>query len=158
MNTPNQTAGAQPPSPSMNVATDLKARSKASGSPLGNERDPRLVFYECQRCTACCRWPGQVRVSDAEIRRLAGFLKLSEFDFIQRHTRLRADRRGLALAEKPNGECVFLHGNDCVVQPVKPQQCRDFPNRWRFPGFDQLCRAVPRTVSAEEYDRLLRDT
>jgi Fe-S-cluster containining protein len=71
---------------------------------------------------------------------------LSEFDFIQRYARLRADRRGLALQEKPGGECVFLEGRDCAVQSVKPQQCRDFPNKWNFPGFDKICRAIPKQV------------
>src|SRR5437899_10622227 len=92
------------------------------------------IFLECQRCTACCRWPGQVRLTDLEIARLAAFRGLSEHDFIQQFTRLSQDRRGLALQEKPNGECVFLDGLDCAVQPVKPQQCRDFPNLWNFPG------------------------
>ena len=76
-------------------------------------------------------------------------------EFIERYTRLRDDRRGLALVEKPNGECVFLSGNDCSVQPVKPQQCRDFPNLWNFPGFEKICRAVPREVSAAEFRRLV---
>jgi Fe-S-cluster containining protein len=99
------------------------------------------IFYECDRCTACCRWPGQVRLSDAEISRLANFLEMSEFDFVQRHTRLTADRQGLALEEKLNGECIFLEGSDCSVNAVKPQQCRDFPNLWNFPGFQEVCRA-----------------
>ncbi len=94
-------------------------------------------------------------MTDAEITRLAAFLDLGEFDFIQRFTRLRADRRGLALKEKPNGECVFLEGNACAVQPVKPQQCRDFPNLWRTPAFENQCRAIPRRVTEEEYLRLL---
>ena len=113
------------------------------------------IFHECQRCTACCRWPGQVRLSDGEITRLAVFKGLTEFDFIQRHTRLAQDRRGLALQEKPNGECIFLAGNDCSIQPVKPQQCRDFPNLWNFPGFEKVCQAIPRMVSAEQYARLV---
>jgi Fe-S-cluster containining protein len=113
------------------------------------------VFHECQRCTACCRWPGQVRLTDAEIARLAAFRGLTEREFIQQFTRLRADRRGLALMDKPNGECVFLESQSCAVQPVKPQQCRDFPNLWNFPGFEQVCRAVPRMVSEEEYRRLI---
>lgn len=116
------------------------------------------VFWECQRCTACCRWPGQVRLPEAEISRLAAYLGLGEFDFIQRFTRLRADRRGLVLAEKPDGACVFLEGRDCRVQPVKPQQCRDFPNLWRFPGCEDRCRAVPRAVDPAEYERLLTAT
>ena len=104
------------------------------------------IHYECVRCTECCRWPGQVRLTEIEISNLATFLGLSEFDFIQRYTRLRPDRRGLALQDKPNGECIFLEGHDCSVQPVKPQQCRDFPNKWNFPGFEKICRAVPKGV------------
>src|SRR4029434_834830 len=50
---------------------------------------PYDVHYHCQRCTACCRWPGQVKVSDAEIAAIAEFLGLGEDDFIQRVTRLR---------------------------------------------------------------------
>ncbi len=114
------------------------------------------IFHECQRCTACCRWPGQVRLTDEEIARLATFLGLSERDFIQQFTRLRPDRRGLALMDKPNGECVFLDGGNCAVQPVKPQQCRDFLNLWNFPGCEQTCRAVPKLVSEAEYRRLVQ--
>ncbi|MFO1486871.1 MAG: YkgJ family cysteine cluster protein [Verrucomicrobiota bacterium] len=113
------------------------------------------VFYECDRCTACCRWPGQVRLTEAEISRLAAFLQLTEHDFIQRFTRLRADRRGLSLLDKPNGECIFLEQNNCAVQAVKPQQCRDFPNLWNFPGFEKVCHAIPRLVDEAEYRRLV---
>ena len=113
------------------------------------------IFYECQRCTACCRWPGQVRLDDAEIARLAAFKGLSEHEFIQQFTRLTSDRRGLALMDKPNGECIFLEGEQCAVQSVKPQQCSDFPNLWRFPGFEKTCHSIPRRVSREEYIRLV---
>jgi uncharacterized protein len=113
------------------------------------------TFLECQRCTACCRWPGQVRLADGETARLAAFLKLGEVDFIQRHTRITYDRSGLALQEKPNGECIFLEGNGCTVQPVKPKQCRDFPNLWNSTGAEESCRAVRREVSHEELVRLL---
>jgi len=67
-----------------------------------------------------------VRPSGDEIARLAAFKKISESDFIQQFTRLRNDRRGLALQDKPNGECTFLEGDDYSVQPGKPQPCRDF--------------------------------
>lgn len=116
------------------------------------------IFHDCQRCTACCRWPGQVRLTPAEIARLAAFNQLSESDFIQRFTRLTHDRRGLALQEKPSGACVFLVGNDCAVQSVKPQQCRDFPNLWRHPEADRLCRAIPREVGEDDYVRLVSQT
>lgn len=111
------------------------------------------VFYHCQRCTACCRWPGQVRLTEAEITRLAAHLGLGERDFVAQYTRLRADRRGLVLVEQAEGACIFLEGGDCRVQAVKPQQCRDFPNRWRFEGFREWCRAVPEEMGAAEYGR-----
>ena len=92
-----------------------------------------------------------MRLTDIEIARLADFLELGEHEFIQRYARLTQDRRGLALQEKPDGACVFLAGNDCAVQSVKPQQCRDFPNLWRHPEAANQCRAIPRDVGDEEY-------
>lgn len=94
-------------------------------------------------------------MTDAELARLADFKGISEHDFIQQYMRLRPDRRGLSLAEKENGECIFLDGNNCSVQQVKPQQCRDFPNLWNFPGFEKVCHAIPRLVNDEEYHRLV---
>ena len=115
------------------------------------------IFYEFDRCTACCRWPGQVRLNDAEIASVAAHLGMVESEFIQRFTRINAARNGLALQDHPDGSCIFLEGGNCRIQPVKPQQCRDFPNRWRFPGFERECRAVAREVGAEEYERLVRE-
>lgn len=97
-----------------------------------------------------------MRLTDAEITRIAAHLGLNESDFIERHTRVRADRKGLSLLEKASGECEFLVGNDCVIQPVKPQQCRDFPNLWNFPGFEKVCHAIPRELTAEEWRRRIK--
>ncbi len=63
--------------------------------------------------------------------------------FIEKFTRLNANRTGLSLIEKENGECIFLEGlNTCLIQPVKPVQCRGFPNEWRFPGWREVCEAI----------------
>lgn len=97
--------------------------------------------YVCQRCGACCRWPGQVRLSEQEISNLARFLNLSETEFIQQYTRLQANRKGLALMDQPGGECIFFQNGGCAVQAVKPQQCIDFPNKWNFEGFEKICQA-----------------
>jgi Fe-S-cluster containining protein len=109
------------------------------------------IFYECDRCTACCRWPGQVKITDAEISRMAAHLNLSDDQFIQGYTRLNADRSGLALMDQPTGECIFLDGNDCRVNAVKPQQCRNFPNLWNFRGFEEVCRAKEVILSEADY-------
>lgn len=96
-----------------------------------------------------------MRLTEAEIARLAAFKQLSEHDFIQQFTRVRPDRQGLALLDQPDGACIFLVGEDCSVQAVKPQQCRDFPNLWNFPGFEKICHAIPRLVSADDYETLV---
>ena len=102
----------------------------------------RSTRYACQRCTNCCRWPGFVRISDEEISAIAAFLHCSEYEFVQRFTRLRPQRDGLALMDKSDGSCVFLDGKDCTIQPVKPKQCVGFPNEWSFPGWREVCEAV----------------
>jgi len=106
------------------------------------------TYYQCQRCTNCCRWPGDVKVTEEEIGNIAGFLGVELTDFVGRYTRLRADRRGLSLVDRPDHSCIFLEGKECLINPVKPQQCRDFPNKWNFPGWRQVCEAVPVAASA----------
>ena len=100
------------------------------------------VHYVCQRCTACCKWPGDVRLEDDEITRIAEFLDLAEAEFIECFTRLRSNRQGLSLVEKDNHECIMLEGGACRIHPVKPGQCDGFPNKWNFPGWRKLCAAI----------------
>ena len=94
-------------------------------------------------------------MTDEEIAGLAAFLGIGAEEFIRQYMRLRPDRRGLALLDQPDGACVFLEDGKCTVQSVKPQQCRDFPNLWRYPGAEKFCKAVPREVEEAEYLRLV---
>ena len=103
--------------------------------------------FECVRCGNCCRWPGCVKVSGSEIDAIAAFLEMDESEFIERYTALMPDRQGLTLVEKPDGSCIFLEETDppsCRIQPVKPEQCRGFPEHWNFPGWEKECPgAIP---------------
>jgi uncharacterized protein len=84
-----------------------------------------------------------VKLTEADTSALAAFLGQHEMEFVNRFTRLRTDRRGLALTNKPDGSCIFLEGvNHCAVQAAKPAQCSGFPNTWRFPGWREMCEAV----------------
>ena len=103
---------------------------------------PAKALYACQRCTNCCRWPGFVKLTDSDISAISNFLGLSEIDFIEKFTRLRPRRDGLALTDQPDGACIFLQGRDCRIQPVKPIQCSGFPNEWNFPGWREVCEAI----------------
>lgn len=100
--------------------------------------------YVCQRCGNCCRWPGFVRLGRGEAARIAAFLGMDEAAFAEEWTELLPDRSALGLKSREDGSCVFLDGkNVCRIQPVKPLQCRGFPNAWRFPGWRRVCEAVP---------------
>ena len=126
-----------------------------SGSGYGSPGNNHTVLepgvnYVCQRCTACCKWPGDVRIEESEIAAIASFLELSEAEFIATRTRLRTNRQGLSLLEKDNHECVMLENGGCRIHPVKPAQCAGFPNRWNFPGWKILCEAIPMPVDLEK--------
>ena len=108
----------------------------------------KQIHYQCQRCTNCCRWPGDVRVSNAEVESIAAFLGMAVPVFLESFTRLRDDRRGLSLTSRPDESCIFLEGRDCSINEVKPEQCRDFPNKWNFPGWRQVCEAIPVEIDA----------
>ena len=84
-------------------------------------------------------------MSASEIDAIAAFLQIPAERFIAESTRLTADRSGLSLLENPDGSCPFLQetpeGPACCLQEVKPQQCRDFPLKWNFPGWENECAA-----------------
>lgn len=99
--------------------------------------------FECRRCGACCRVPGIVRVTDADVDALAACLGLSPEAFADRYTVLAPGRTGLALAGAPDGPCIFLtEDNLCRVHRARPAQCRDYPVRWRSDAIEAVCAAM----------------
>ena len=106
----------------------------------------------CLRCGNCCRHAGEVRLAEHEVEVIADFLGLSAYDFTDRHTRLRSDRKGLSLLEGPDGACIFLGEPPaaCLIHEAKPQQCREFPKGWRYENVAALCPAWPCEPSAAQ--------
>jgi Fe-S-cluster containining protein len=105
------------------------------------------VNYVCQRCTACCKWPGDVRIDDGDVTAISSFLEMNEEEFLFRYTRLRTNRTGLSLIEKENHECIMLEDGGCRIHAVKPSQCAGFPNKWNFPGWRDICEAIPEPLN-----------
>lgn len=97
--------------------------------------------FHCRCCGACCRIKdGIVRVSEAEVARIAAFLGMSESVFIECETELAPDRRSLMLKSRPDGSCAYLTaGNLCRINPVKPDKCRTFPFEWLNPDSAAIC-------------------
>lgn len=97
--------------------------------------------FECQRCGNCCRECGYVHLSEKEIDACAAFLDLAINDFTDKYTRLTKHRSGLSLTEQNNGACIFLsQDGQCLIEPVKPLQCRQFPFAWKYKDVEKICK------------------
>lgn len=82
---------------------------------------------DCLKCPSlCCRMAGYVRVSRADIRRLAKFLELTVRQFEERHI-VERTRKGEKCIKTGTGTCQFL-GNDrrCTVYDGRPRDCRGY--------------------------------
>lgn len=112
--------------------------------------DRELSSFKCLGCGACCRIPnGIVRVSDAEISRIAGYLGMPEQVFIAEETDVAPDRRGLVLKSRADNSCVWLtEDNRCRIHPVKPDKCKSFPYDWTNADSGEVCPGL-RALSAE---------
>jgi len=85
-----------------------------------------------------------VKLSLEDIEKFSEFLKISPEKATEIYTDIHPSRQWLVLKNRPNGECIFLEGlNTCRIQDVKPIQCQGFPNKWNFPGWREVCEAVP---------------
>ena len=81
-----------------------------------------------------------MRVSDAEIARIAAYLGVDEAEFIANETEIAPDRKGLVLKSLPDGACAYLDENNlCRLNPVKPDKCRSFPFEWMNPDSNSVC-------------------
>ncbi len=97
------------------------------------------IIHSCQRCGKCCRWEGDVCITEEEVSSIAHYLEMEEVDFINDLCRLRGNRQGLSIIDTEDGSCAMLTEKGCRIQAVKPQQCKDFPYRWNFPGWETRC-------------------
>ena len=105
------------------------------------EFQERLAAFLCQRCNECCKKPGFVYLQAGEEESIAKFLEISSFDFVNRYCELE-DRRKLVLKKNADESCVFLTPVGCRIHPAKPQQCCDFPVKWRTPASFDYCEGL----------------
>jgi len=89
-----------------------------------------------------------VKLLPGEGEKIAAYLGIPEAEFFSGMTRLSPDRQWLSLTEKTDGSCIFLTSAEgmaaCRIDPVKPTQCRAFPVKWNFPGWEKLCAGAPK--------------
>lgn len=121
--------------------------------------------FRCTQCSHCCTGQeGYVWLSPDDQARIARHLGLSPEAFLKRYARLVG--RLLALVDRPNGDCIFLEDQRCLIHAVKPRQCLTFPFWPRHmetrASFEEVrCPGIGQgpTYTAKEIDRALdRDT
>jgi len=102
-----------------------------------------LASFACRRCGRCCEGAGLVHVKAEEVDAMAAALGLDPYEFTARYARLSANRRDLLLHDREDGACILLSAaGECRVQAAKPQQCRDFPYTWNYPGYEERCEGM----------------
>ncbi len=107
---------------------------------MGNSDSVVPASFECTRCGECCRVSGYVHLTADEVDEIALHLELDVDAFTDRYTRLTYTRTGLSLTEQDDGACIFLsEAGECLIEAVKPLQCRDFPFSWRYKDVQRIC-------------------
>jgi hypothetical protein len=83
--------------------------------------------FRCQRSGNCCARPeGIVRVSTADVERIASHLGMSDAAVRSRYVTATGDR----LVDGLGGRCVFLEDGShasCSIYPARPERCRSWP-------------------------------
>ena len=82
--------------------------------------------FTCQPgCTNCCDQSGFVYLSEDDLKRAAGFVKMSARKFEEKYVYRTAHQ--LRFRKPPEKQCPFLEDHRCSIHPAKPTQCRTFP-------------------------------
>jgi Fe-S-cluster containining protein len=113
----------------------------------------KMDGFQCQRCGCCCRVPGYVRLESDEVDAIAACLGMFVQTFTSQFTRVIRERDMLSLVEKEDQSCIFLSPDrECMIQKVKPRQCRDFPHGWSVSSMLDLCEGMKR-MKKEDNER-----
>ncbi len=141
-------------------------KRKKAGQPDDDVFYSRGLQFECLECGRCCTgFPGYVYLSQADIEKLAAFLRISLERLISYYTRpvtLFGEKR-VSLVERSDYRCIFWK-DGCTVYSARPYQCMSYPfwkriliskREWvregqRCPGIDR-----GRVYSKEEIEKLL---
>ena len=83
--------------------------------------------FEClPGCSNCCQVnDGFVFLSEDEAEKIAKYLETTIAEMHKWFIK-QIDKR-LCLVDGENEHCIFIEDNRCLIYPVRPQQCRDYP-------------------------------
>ena len=93
--------------------------------------------FECNECSQCCSGSsGFILLTKEDIENMAGFLEMSETDFLENYTHIvkLKEEKFLSIKEKIRVvnkqklfDCIFLENKRCLIYEVRPLQCQTYP-------------------------------
>lgn len=93
--------------------------------------------FECIQCGKCCRWGGVVVLTDEDIGRLAKYHKAEKGPYLDEYAIKQKSGKYILKNRNDSSDCVYMNGDRCGVQDIKPEQCEMYPVKYdkRCPGF-----------------------
>ncbi|THD66486.1 YkgJ family cysteine cluster protein [Robertkochia marina] len=86
--------------------------------------DEEFERTDCLDCANCCKTTGPL-FTNADIERIAKFLKMKPQQFVEKYLRVDEDKDHV-LQQVP---CTFLDSdNYCLIYEVRPKACREYPH------------------------------
>lgn len=96
--------------------------------------------FTCTQCSNCCKIEGYAYVTQVEIEQIAAYLNFEIPFFLDHYCDIIRPRFSLKSFE--NGACFFLNDYGCIIYDVRPQQCKDFPHKWKTKDAEEYCKGL----------------
>ena len=98
--------------------------------PLVHYKEEILSYFQCQSTGNCCRTPGYVYASHAEIIKMAQILDIS-IETFRAHFVQTINGRNLIATPQFRHNCFLNDNNECTVYDGRPHHCQTYPN-WPY--------------------------
>lgn len=79
-------------------------------------------FSDCSLCKLCCI-DGILYLDEPDIKRISKYLKISPKSLVKYYTKYNLKTGEI----KINMPCSFLKNNKCIIYPVRPEVCCNYP-------------------------------
>ena len=79
-------------------------------------------FSDCSICNLCCI-DGVLHLDEEDIKKISKYLKINPKSLVEHYTTYNL-KTGEIKIDMP---CSFLKKNRCIIYPVRPEVCRNYP-------------------------------
>jgi len=79
-------------------------------------------FSDCSVCNLCCI-EGVLHLNETDIKKISKYLKINPKYMVEQYTTYNLKTGEI----KINMPCSFLKNNHCIIYPVRPEVCRNYP-------------------------------